>query len=114
MPSSKWLACAGFCAVLFPAMAFSAKETLRIQIGRNTSSNGQDIEILDTVLIWIDYAKPPEVAPPGGVAWPALEKDSTWVDDNSRNLRYAHSFMAATRFGKGFGSDYISLSEIAH
>jgi hypothetical protein len=85
---------------------------LHVQIGKNKSSNGNDIEILDTVLIWIDYAKAPEIATTAGVAWSALEKDSSWVDDHSRNLRYSHNFLAETRSGKGIGIDYISLTEM--
>lgn len=102
----------GLCAALLPSFAFSAKETLHIQIGRNKSSNGNDIEILDTVLIWIDYAKLPEIASSTGMAWPTFEKDSIWVDDHTRNYRYAHNFLAETRSGKGFGSDYIRLTEV--
>jgi hypothetical protein len=104
---------AGLCAALLPAAVFPAKETLHVQVARYRSSDVRDIEILDTVLIWVDYAKFPEVTSPIAGGWPAQEKDSAWVDDTSRSIRYNHNFLAETRSRKGSGSDFIHLTERA-
>jgi hypothetical protein len=98
-------------AALLPAAVHSAKETLHLQIGRNKSDVATDIEILDTVLLWVDYEKLPEVDPPQGGKWSALEKDSVWIDDgNQKNVRYTHNFLASMGSRKGYGFDYISFT----
>jgi hypothetical protein len=81
----------------------SRKETLLIEIGK-------DKAILDTVALWINYGKLPEIEHPNGVNWADLEKDSTWADDKGWYVRYNHSFMASLGSRQGNGWDYLSLS----
>lgn len=81
----------------------SRKETLHIQMGKDNA-------ILDTVVVLIDYGKPPDIKNPNGVDWADLEKDSAWTDDKGWYVRYSHSFMASLGSRKGSGSDYLSLS----
>lgn len=79
----------------------AAKETLRIQVGK-------DKEILDTVVIWFDYEKFPEIDHPQGADWSALEKDSLGSDDEALSVKYNHNFLVQKGSRKGFGSEYIS------
>ncbi|MDB5050390.1 MAG: hypothetical protein JWO30_3461 [Fibrobacteres bacterium] len=81
----------------------SLKETLHIQIGK-------DEAILDTVVLWIDYGKPPEIERPNGGNWADFEKDSAWTDDLGWYVRYNHAFLASMGSRKGQGGDYVSLS----
>lgn len=95
---------AALTTALIPAFSHPAKETLHIQIGK-------DKHILDTVLIWIDYAKSPEVDPIQGGEWSDWEKDSVWIDEeNHKIVRYTHNFLATKGTRKGFGNDYISFT----
>lgn len=86
----------------FPVFAFPAKETLTIQVGVGEKPT-------DTVIIWTDYDRPPEVPEPSGKGWAGLEVDSSWTDGTIRNVRYSHSFLAMMGNRKGYGVDYVHL-----
>ena len=97
-------AAAAFAAALFPAFAFSDPETLSIQIGKGD-------QILNPIILQIDYGKPPEIAQPEGAKWESLEKDSAWTDQAGRHFAYYHTFAVSLGDRKGFGSDYATMDD---
>lgn len=83
--------------------ADAAKETLRVRIEK-------DGKAVDTVVLWFDYEKLPEIAPHDG-EWADSEMDSVWIDqEDMLRVKYEHSFLAQMGSRKGSGHDYISYA----
>jgi hypothetical protein len=92
-------------AALF-ASAQASKETLRFVSENET--------FVDTFIVWIDYARLPNIDPPQpGIEWSDGEKDSAWIDSGesgvTKHVRYYHSFYAALNGKTGFGYDHIYM-----